>query len=251
MDKLYYYKYFQFERQHWWFKARQEILESYIAENIGSGVELKILNVGAATGATSEMLMKFGNLTSIEFNRDCIDFANEKLNLGIQWGDILDLNFKDETFDLVCAFDVVEHVEDHQQALKELLRVSKQSGSIVLTVPAHMHLWSNHDLVNHHYRRYDILSMYQLLNSCKGVSVEFISYFNYYLYYPISAFRKFKNLLKGDHSKSKILKSDFESFKPGFTNKMIQYIFLLEKRSLIKKIAFSNGVSIFCHLRKV
>ena len=81
MDKLYYYKYFQFERQHWWFKARQEILESYIAENIGSGVELKILNVGAATGATSEMLMKFGNLTSIEFNRDCIDFANEKLNL--------------------------------------------------------------------------------------------------------------------------------------------------------------------------
>jgi ubiquinone/menaquinone biosynthesis C-methylase UbiE len=251
MDKTYYYKYFQFERQHWWFKARLEILESYLQANVLKTNKLKILNVGAATGATTEMLLKFGEIISVEYDKDCIAFTNEKLNLGIEWGDILDLEFKNETFDLVCAFDVIEHVEDHKQALSELLRVTKPNGAIVLTVPAHMHLWSDHDLVNHHFRRYVIEDIEKLINNCVGGEIEFISYFNSYLYFPISIFRKIKNLFKLKSTKNKELKSDFETFKPSFTNNFLQNIFLYESKSLRKKIPFSNGVSIICHINKM
>ncbi len=252
MDKKYYFKYYDYERFHWWFKARSIILKTYLKNNVISNTNCKILNVGAATGATTEMLSEFGDCTSIEFSKDCISFTNEQLNLNIVWGDVRKLDFLDDFFDVVCVFDVIEHIDDDELALSELLRVTKPNGSVVITVPAHMHLWSDHDLVNHHFRRYNLSELQNLIQKNKVSKIEFISYFNCFLYYPISAFRKVKNIFKSNKKEDVVLKSDFETFSPGaFFNKILFGIFLSEISFLKKRIPLPNGVSLICHLKKV
>jgi 2-polyprenyl-3-methyl-5-hydroxy-6-metoxy-1,4-benzoquinol methylase len=243
MEKKFYAQYFHFEREHWWFLARQSIFTKYIQKNIHRQGPLKCLNVGVATGSTSQWLSKFGPVTSIEYDKDCIEFTKSKLDINIEWGDIRDLNIPDSTFDLVCAFDVIEHVKEDSRALEEIIRVCKRGGSILISVPAHMSLWSNHDVVNHHFRRYNKKSLLHLLNSHKGAHIKFISYLNSLLFLPIAIFRIFrKQSLNAE-------KSDFE-----FNNKIIdtslKYIFLFDMIFIINKIALRFGVSLFVHLQK-
>lgn len=251
MDKAYYTKYYTFEREHWWFTARLTILDKYISENILSRNNLEILNIGTATGATSEMLSKKGNLVSIEYDKDCIAFTKSKLDIDIRWGDILNLDFAENSFDLVCAFDVIEHVEDHAKAVYEMMRVCKAGGDILITVPAHMHMWSEHDLVNHHYRRYEIDELKTLVNNTPGCNISYISYFNSYFYYPILIARKIKNVITGNLTKKGELKSDFESFKSGTINQIMRNIFAHEKNKIAAKKTFKNGVSLIAHIKKL
>ena len=94
MDSNYYKAYFELERNHWWFLARNEIIRSQMKElYLQKGEPLKIINVGVATGATSELLANFGEVTSIEYDEDCINFTKSKIDIDIQIGSILDLKF--------------------------------------------------------------------------------------------------------------------------------------------------------------
>ena len=74
MDKNYYTEYFELERSHWWFLARKEILATQVSKLFGSNQSIRILNIGAATGASSQMLQAFGEVTSVEYEKDCIAF---------------------------------------------------------------------------------------------------------------------------------------------------------------------------------
>ena len=80
MDKLYYNEYFKLEREHWWFKARLCIIDKLIEINVPFNRAQSILNVGAATGATSIMLRKHGVVKSLEYDEDCSVFLAEILN---------------------------------------------------------------------------------------------------------------------------------------------------------------------------
>ena len=94
MDSNYYKDYFELERNHWWFLARNEIIRSQVEELYqAKGGPLKIINVGVATGATSEMLANFGEVTSIEYEQDCINFTKIKIDIDIHLGTILDLKY--------------------------------------------------------------------------------------------------------------------------------------------------------------
>jgi 16S rRNA A1518/A1519 N6-dimethyltransferase RsmA/KsgA/DIM1 with predicted DNA glycosylase/AP lyase activity len=76
MEKGYYTYYFNLEREHWWFQARNKIIFSQIEQIYQvKKSPLNILNVGVATGATSQLLSKFGKVTSVEYDQDCIDFV--------------------------------------------------------------------------------------------------------------------------------------------------------------------------------
>ena len=154
MDKNYYKEYYHLEREHWWFQARGKILLKHLKCVFQGQPNIRILNIGAATGRSSELLMQLGDVTSVEFDTDCYEFSRDFVKIPIVQGSILDLAFSDDTFDLVCAFDVIEHVEDDTLAVSEMRRVCKPGGVMCVTVPAFMFLWSEHDVVNHHFRRY-------------------------------------------------------------------------------------------------
>jgi 2-polyprenyl-3-methyl-5-hydroxy-6-metoxy-1,4-benzoquinol methylase len=247
MDKQYYKDYYRYEREHWWFCARRHILQSYIAKNIAGNKNLQILNIGAATGASSEMLAEFGTVTSTEYDADCINFVKDKLDFPIQQADITKLQFSDESYDVVCAFDVIEHVENDPLAVNELVRVCKPGGHIVVTVPAFMSLWSEHDVINHHFRRYEETEMEQLFSK-QPVTKIFTSYFNARLYPLIATVRRLSGL-KPKKDKTE-LRSDFEKFNPGLVNNFFYNIMAGEARYLQQQNSYKKGVSILAHYRK-
>lgn len=248
MTPEYYKEYYDLERSNWWFTARLEILKSQIEILFSHKNDLNILNIGVATGATSQMLEKFGKVKSIEYDEVCFNFVKEKLQIDIEQGTILDLQFAENSFDLVCAFDVVEHVEDDQLAVKEMIRVCKSSGFVFVTVPAFMDLWSKHDEINYHFKRYTSKTLLPLFDLNAG-DIIYHSYFNTILFLPIYLVRwisnKFPKLFKRDGSGS-----DHSMFELGFLNKVLYAIFYAENILLKKHVKLPFGVSFMLSFKK-
>ena len=247
MDKQYYKQYYKLEREHWWFLARKEILKSIIKRKINTYKPLRILNIGTATGAGTIMLQEFGEVTSIEYDSDCCKFLNDELHILTQEGSITELQFEDNSFDLVCAFDVIEHVEDDTLAASEMLRVCKKDGFVIATVPAFMLLWSEHDVINHHFRRYK-LNPFRNLFKVDDDNVVVKSYFNFFFFIPIALIRIIMWPFQKNRTKTNAT-SDFERFKTGWLNTLLYHIFLIEK-TLLKYFRLPFGVSIVCLVKK-
>lgn len=240
MDPGYYTKYYHFERSHWWFTVRAGIISAIITTRVHPKPESLILNVGAATGASSEWLRKFGTVVSLESDREVCRFVREELKMEITEGSVNQLPFPDEHFDMVCALDVLEHVEEDGAAMQELHRVLKTGGALLVTVPAFRFLWSRHDLVNHHKRRYSLQGLNRKLKAT-GFVISYSSYFNSLLFAPIAGYR----LLGRFNIQRKKLRSDFESSLSGnhFLNRVFRSIFGLE-RKMLNHIRFPFGVSV-------
>jgi SAM-dependent methyltransferase len=247
MEHDYYKEYYDLERKHWWFVAREKIISNYINKLIVdkdlNNQNLKILNIGCGPGRSSQYLSKFGHVISIEYDNFCCEFARDKTGLDIINGSITELPFDDNCFDLVCAFDVIEHVEEDQLAIAEMKRVAKKQGILFVTVPAFMSLWSHHDVINHHFKRYKLQQVKQLFNKVNDGSTIFSSYFNFFLFLPIFAFRCLSNLLNSGASRSGS-GSDFEAFKPGILNSVLCSIMLFESKFINRNITLPFGVSI-------
>lgn len=253
MQHDYYKEYYDLERQHWWFVAREKIISNYLKKIIDDKIlkqeNLKILNVGCGPGRSSQYLSSFGEVTSIEYDKDCCEFASERTGLQIINGSITELPFQDEMFDLVCAFDVIEHVEDDQLAVSEMIRVAKKEGVIFITVPTFMSLWSHHDVINHHFRRYKLSQIEKLFEIQKNGNEIFSSYFNFFLFPGIYLIRIISNILKFG-KKRPGSGSDFETFKPGFLNNLLFNIMYFESKFINKNIKFPFGVSLLYTWKK-
>ena len=144
MNKEYFKEYYDYERFHWWFLARNNIIRALVKKYILSppSSQLRILNIGVATGGTSLLLSEFGTVTSVEYDKDCCTFLKEKVGINAINASITNLPFENDYFDLVCAFDVIEHVDDDHLAIREMSRVAKNNATIFITVPAFKFLWS-------------------------------------------------------------------------------------------------------------
>ena len=249
MEKKYFEEYYFHERNHWWFKIRLLILKNLILKYVSIKKSLEILNAGAATGASSLMLKDFGEVTSLEYDKDCAVFLSSLLNEDVVNASLTDLPFSDNSFDLVCAFDVIEHIEDDKKALNEVFRVLKPGGILFLTVPAFEILWSKHDVINMHYRRYNAKAL-RILVSITGFKIIFESYFNFILFIPVLIYRSIVNFLyfkkRGSDSGS-----DFEVFKSNrLLNSMFYRLFSIEQRVLSGGIRFPFGVSLAMIVQK-
>jgi ubiquinone/menaquinone biosynthesis C-methylase UbiE len=246
MKAEYYSEYYHLERENWWFMARKEILRDQIIKLFPGKNDLRILNVGAAFGASTIMLQEFGKTDSIEYNKDCCDFVNENYKLNFIHGSITELPFDDNEFDLVCAFDVVEHVENDRLAIQELHRVCKPGGYTFTTVPAFKYLWSEHDVINEHVRRYTMKNYLQLFDQQKA-KIYFKSYFNFFLFFPVAIYRLINSLIK---KRNAISKSDHSKITNNTISKILYGIFRSETNFLKRGIRFPVGISIMIISRK-
>ena len=247
MDDRYYTEYYKFEREHWWFLARRNILASQmarLARALPAGA--RILNVGAASGATSEMLARFGDVVSVEYEGECCAFARRFGWVYVN-ASVTDLPFSDATFDLVCAFDVIEHVDDDDRAVREMMRVCKAGGFISVTVPAFRFLWSHHDVVNHHKRRYRLGELERLFRSTGRIL--FASYFNSLLFFPIAAARSVTKLVPARWVR-RDSGSDFSLVGSRTVNAVCFRIFSVEEHWLKRWWPMKFGVSALVNWRK-
>lgn len=163
MEKSEYARLAEYEQSYWWHQGRLEIIQTYMRRASRNRSSPAILNVGCGTGGTIKMLEKFGTVDNVDTSDDAIGFARKLGYRNITKVDDISLPFKDAAYDIVGAFDVLEHIEDHKGALSEWKRVLKDDGAIVITVPAYQWLWSGHDVTMHHCRRYTMKSLTALV----------------------------------------------------------------------------------------
>ncbi len=147
------------EQTYWWHLGRLRIIQTYLRAAKGKKQNIRILNVGCGTGGTIDMLMQEGQTDNVDTSDEAINFMTKRGYGNITKAEGVTLPFKDRTFDIVGAFDVLEHIEEHIEALQEWKRVIRDDGAILITVPAYQWLWSAHDVSLHHKRRYTISSL--------------------------------------------------------------------------------------------
>jgi SAM-dependent methyltransferase len=164
------------EDRHWWFRGRRRVLNKVI-----SGLELqrgaRILDAGCGSGRNMLELARYGEVTGIELSDIAIDAARARGVGEVVSGSVIDMPFADGSFDLAVCLDVIEHLENDRRALRELRRVVAPDGVLVVTVPAYQWLWSTHDTVNHHYRRYRQTTLLQAARE-SGWACAHATYFN-------------------------------------------------------------------------
>lgn len=132
--------------EYWWYRARAELLRVALEEHVGTPA--RVLDVGSADGPSVGWLRGRGVDVSLD-----MDPRGLRPPFGV-CGSLLRLPFPDETFDVVGAFDVLEHCDPEEVAVDELRRVLVPGGRLLLSVPAYSWAWSDHDVANGHYRRY-------------------------------------------------------------------------------------------------
>ncbi|HEY4823942.1 MAG TPA: methyltransferase domain-containing protein [Solirubrobacteraceae bacterium] len=153
MDRDYELQTHQAEDRHWWYRGRRKVLERVI-DDLRLPARARILDAGCGSGRNMVELARHGTVTGIELAEASVALARERGMGEVIAGSVLEMPFEADSFDLAASLDVIEHLEDDLAALRELRRVVAPSGSLLVTVPAYQWLWSGHDEINHHFRRY-------------------------------------------------------------------------------------------------
>jgi SAM-dependent methyltransferase len=219
MDRLIYDRIRELESDHWWFVGRRKVLRRLL-RRLGPPAGARILEVGCGAGGNVPLLREFGAVAALEPDDESRAYASERLGLAIDTGLLPDgLPYDPESFDLVCAFDVVEHVDDDAGSVRALARLVKPGGAILTTVPAYPWMWSHHDVLHHHKRRY-LLPAYRALFEAAGLKVESATYFNTLLF-PLAAVQRTAKRLLGDNSAD-------DAMPPTWLNKALAGVFSLE-----------------------
>jgi SAM-dependent methyltransferase len=186
---------FRVEQSHWWYTGRRKILSSFV-EDICSRVTDRrphILDVGCGTGANLLMLSQYGDAEGVDVSEDALAFCRERGLENVKLGAAEELPYDDGTFDLVTALDVVEHLDDDLAGLREMRRVLRPGGRVLLFVPTFMFLWGLQDDVSNHRRRYRMPELGRVLEQA-GFEIERATYANIMFFMPILAMRKLMRL---------------------------------------------------------
>jgi SAM-dependent methyltransferase len=138
---------------HWWYRARREIVNA-VLDGLALPAEARILDAGSGSGRTLDELARRGPVSGLDASPAGVEAARRRGHADVHVGRVEELPWADGTFDLVTCLDVVEHTPDDRRTLAELRRVTAPGGVLVVTVPALPSLWSTHDEMNQHYRRY-------------------------------------------------------------------------------------------------
>ena len=196
-----YLKMAQTEASHWWFTGRRAILHSTLS-GLGLPPNSRILEIGSGTGGNLEMLAGFGKVSGLEMDDTARAISAEKTGgrFDIRSGRCPShIPFCDEKFDLICLFDVLEHIEEDEETLLALKGLLAKGGRMLITVPAYDFLWSGHDEFLHHKRRYSSAELRQKAVAA-GLRVERFTHFNALLF-PLACVMRLKDrLLKSSNS---------------------------------------------------
>jgi len=235
MERIVYDRMAEIDGRHWWYRARRDILERLIATRVRPPEGARILEIGCGTGHNLDMLGRFGTVDAVEMDDAARDVASERLGRPAKMATLPELHDVERgAYDLVALLDVLEHVADDRASLVSIAERLRPGGKLLLTVPAHPWMWSAHDVVNHHKRRYTKKGFREVIERA-GLKVELLSYFNSLLF-PLAVAARLAGRLTGKED------SD-DKLPPEPVNKALEFMFGLE-RYAIGRVPLPPGVSL-------
>jgi SAM-dependent methyltransferase len=140
------------DERHWWYRGRRRVLGA-VLDGLDLPPAARLLDAGCGSGRTLDDLARYGAVSGMELNPMGVSAARARGH-EVREGLVEGIPYEDASFDLVTCLDVIEHTDDDVVSLRELRRVTRPGGLLVVTVPAYPALWSRHDEVNGHRRRY-------------------------------------------------------------------------------------------------
>jgi SAM-dependent methyltransferase len=143
----------ELDDRHWWYRGRRRIIRAEL-DRLALTAGARVLDAGCGSGRTLEELGRYGEVFGIELDPGAADMARARGCGEVRIGRLEELPWEESYFDLITCLDVIEHTPDDRATLRELRRVCRPGGFLLVTVPAYQGLWSTHDVANHHYRRY-------------------------------------------------------------------------------------------------
>ena len=206
------------EATHWWFTERRRLFGRLISA-MALPEDARILDIGTSTGTNLRLLRDLGftGYEGLDASEEAVRWCADKGYGKVTKGDACALPFVDGKFDLVLATDIIEHVDDDVTALREIHRVLKPGGLVLMTVPAFMSLWGRQDEVGQHKRRY-IAGELTARVKAAGMRVKTRFYFNYILFVPIFLARR---LIRWTGNRVE----NENQLNSRFSNRLLQQIF--------------------------
>jgi len=243
MEEHHYPILFRVEESHWWYVGRRRIIESFVTRICRElqTSEPRILDVGCGTGANLKMLAAFGAAEGVDISQQALEFCRERGLNNVRFGEAEALPYDAESFDVVTALDVIEHLDDDRAGLREINRVLRPGGYVLLFVPAFMFLWGVQDDVSNHRRRYDRADSIAKVKSA-GFEIENAGYANFTFFFPVLIIR---SLMRWFGIRTE---TEYGINLPTLNPPLAQ-LFAAE-RFVLKRGGFPFGVSIICLARK-
>ncbi len=232
----------RYDRTSWWIRGRRALITSVLRARMASAASGKVGDLGCGAGGMFEIFRQFGDVAGIDISSTAVALCRAKPYEGLAIGTLSQLPLRGESLDLAGMTDVLEHVEDDEQVIRECLRVLKPGGVLLITVPALRWLYSEHDRALGHFRRYSGDDLRRLLARC-GFRVERITHFNVMLLPLAVVYRLVSRLRRG-------LKPQADPLDLADPWNWLAYRALLVERALMKFLDFPTGLSLLCLVRK-
>jgi SAM-dependent methyltransferase len=236
MERVVYQQMAELDERHWWYCARRKIIADLIRRETQLPNNAHILEIGCGTGHNLAMLSGFGHVEGLELDDEARALSEKRLGRKVMSSPLPELaEVPDRHYHLIGAFDVIEHIEDDRAALASIARKLRPGGKFILTVPAHQWMWSVHDVVNHHKRRYSKRGLKELIDS-SPLKLERIGYFNSLLF-PLAIAERGASKLRGSEDADVRL-------PPALLNAALEKVFACE-RYLVGRLPLPPGLSLF------
>ena len=247
MDKDYEIKYHAEEEKNWWFVSRRNVILKLLKRTDKSA---KILDIGCGGGPLLLYLKAAGftNVYGLDFSEEAVAKCVERGLSNVYVMDGHSPKFEPESFDIIIASDSLEHLKNEMQALHNWHSILKSTGSLIIFVPAFMYLWSEHDIINHHYRRYTSGNLKSKVES-EGFLVTKKSYWNFFMFFPTTIVRLVQKL-KGSFVKSPKKPKDQLPKTGRLLNRLLITLLDLENIFFVST-GLAVGVSAFVLAKKV
>ncbi len=243
----------EIEENHWWFMARRRIIYHLIKQIAPPSKDSIVVDIGCGTGANIAALGVDYNCVGIDPSAEGIQLARKRFPdvsfiCGFAPRDLGDIMYK---ANFILLMDVLEHVPDDFLFFSEILSQASAGVHILLTVPANLTLWSEHDVSFGHYRRYE-RERFERIWSGLPVTARLVSHYNSRLY-PLIKIIRVINRLRGQAGGK--VGTDF-SMPSKPVNSLLENTFAGEMKTLARTIdrydqqAYLNGVSLIAILRR-
>jgi len=247
MENYLYDEIFRLEQEHWWFCAKRKIVLSIIQKFFplnGEKKDLSICDLGCGCGMMLMDISKAGyNAIGLDSNNLALEYCRKR-GAEVFYAEMTQkIPLPDSSIQCVTLLDVLEHIDEEQKVLSEIIRILKPGGIAICTVPAYSWLWTKRDDYHHHKRRYQKKQLSKLFEDFPQFKIVLESYINCFLF-PLALFERIiKKMFPPDSV------GDLTIPKFGL-NHLLKTVFASERPIINNNLSLPFGLSILLVAQK-